>query len=263
MENNRELNEMIFQNYGELYDAMLNYLRENCLVTHFPIQGDRYDEQSNKLLLVGRSLNGWGCKDEYSGAFQYEKAPARDDYVEKAYRALFAKHRYGFIEENRIKHHYDTIARSAFWRTAKLISSEIVGFPPDEANWYERIAWANLFPATPSEGGNPSDHLISAQRPIARKLLNQTIDVYKPTHILFVTGWDDWLYYRTDHKKGDHFQCMLDDIPEAEIKAIADRKKAVIWGGLCRGAKIVIANRPERKAETEYVKSVLRAFQDI
>lgn len=83
MENNRELNEMIFQNYGELYDAMLNYLRENCLVTHFPIQGDRYDEQSNKLLLVGRSLNGWGCKDEYSGAFQYEKAPARDDYVEK------------------------------------------------------------------------------------------------------------------------------------------------------------------------------------
>ncbi len=55
MENNRELNEMIFQNYGELYDAMLNYLRENCLVTHFPIQGDRYDEQSNKLLLVGRS----------------------------------------------------------------------------------------------------------------------------------------------------------------------------------------------------------------
>ena len=24
MENNRELNEMIFQNYGELYDAMLN-----------------------------------------------------------------------------------------------------------------------------------------------------------------------------------------------------------------------------------------------
>ena len=143
MENNRELNEMIFQNYGELYDAMLNYLRENCLITHFPIQGDRYDEQSNKLLLVGRSLNGWGCKDEYSGAFQYEKAPARDDYVEKAYRALFAKHRYGFIEENRIKHHYDTIARSAFWRTAKLISSQIVGFSPDEANWYERIAWAN------------------------------------------------------------------------------------------------------------------------
>ena len=69
MENNRELNEMIFQNYGELYDAMLNYLRENCLITHFPIQGDRYDEQSNKLLLVGRSLNGWGCEDEYSGAF--------------------------------------------------------------------------------------------------------------------------------------------------------------------------------------------------
>ena len=105
--------------------------------------------------------------------------------------------------------------------------------------------------------------MISAQRPIAKKLLNQTIDVYKPTHILFVTGWDHWLYYRTDHKKGDHFQCMLDGIPEAEIKAIADRKKAVIWGGLCRGAKIVIANRPERKAETEYVKSVLRAFQDI
>ena len=77
MENNRELNEMIFQNYGELYDAMLNYLKENCLVTHFPIQGDRYDEQSNKLLLVGRSLNGWGCEGEYSGAFQYEKAPAR------------------------------------------------------------------------------------------------------------------------------------------------------------------------------------------
>lgn len=29
MENNRELNEMIFRNYGEFYDAILNYLREN------------------------------------------------------------------------------------------------------------------------------------------------------------------------------------------------------------------------------------------
>ena len=28
MENNRELNEMIFQNFGELYDAVLNYLRD-------------------------------------------------------------------------------------------------------------------------------------------------------------------------------------------------------------------------------------------
>ena len=111
MENNRELNEMIFQNYGELYDALLNYLKENCLVTHFPIQGDRYDEQSNKLLLVGRSLNGWGCKDEYSGAFQYEKAPARDDYVEKSIPCIVCKNRYGFIEENRVKRHYDTITK--------------------------------------------------------------------------------------------------------------------------------------------------------
>lgn len=73
MENNRELNEMIFQNYGELYDAMLNYLRENCLITHFPIQGDRYDEQSNKLLLVGRSLNGWGAKTNTAALFNTKK----------------------------------------------------------------------------------------------------------------------------------------------------------------------------------------------
>ena len=118
MENSREWNEMILQNYGELYDVILSYLKENCLVTHFPIQGDRYDEQSNRLLLVGRSLNGWGCEDEYSGAFQYAKAPVRDDYMEKACHALFAKHRYGFIVENQIKHHYNTIAISAFWRTA-------------------------------------------------------------------------------------------------------------------------------------------------
>lgn len=263
MENSREWNEMILQNYGELYDVILNYLKENCLVTHFPIQGDRYDEQSNRLLLVGRSLNGWGCEDEYSGAFQYAKAPVRDDYTEKACHALFAKHRYGFIEENQIKHHYDTIAKSAFWRTAKLISSEIVGFPLDEKYWYERIAWANLFPVAPSEGGNPSDHLISAQRQVAKKLLNQTIAVFKPTHILFVTGWNRWMYYETDDKKDGHFQCMLDGIPEAEMKNITDEKKAVIWRGMCRNAKIVIANRPERKPEAEYAKKVLQAFQNI
>ncbi len=35
-----------------------------------------------------------------------------------------------------------------------------------------------------------------------QEITEQTIDVYKPTHILFVTGWDDWLYYRTDRKRG-------------------------------------------------------------
>lgn len=56
---------------------------------------------------------------------------------------------------------------------------------------------------------------------------------------------------------------MLDGIPEAEMKNISDEKKAVIWRGMCRNAKIVIANRPERKPEAEYAKKVLQAFQNI
>ena len=59
MENNRELNEMIFQNYGELYDAMLNYLRENCLVTHFPSKAtDTTNNQTSCFLSVVLSTGG-------------------------------------------------------------------------------------------------------------------------------------------------------------------------------------------------------------
>ena len=179
-----------------------NYLRGKLPRHAFPIQGDRYDEQSNKLLLVGRSLNGWGCKENTAALFNTKKR-LRATIMWKSIPCIVCKNTdMNLSRKTGSNTTMIRLQRSAFWRTAKLISSEIVGFSPDEANWYERIAWANLFPQRRAKAENPSDHLISAQRPIARKLLNQTIDVYKPTHILFVTGWDDWLYYRTDHKKG-------------------------------------------------------------
>lgn len=260
---NDNLNGEIIQNYSELHDVISSYLRECCLVTHFPVKGNVYHEQSVKLLLVGRALNGWTHKSEFDGAFPYEKLPDRSEYAETGTRAVCEKNRYAFFEENK-KENYDTVARSAFWRTTRTVSRVLIGFPEDEENWYERIAWANLFPVAPSEGGNPSGKLISSQRSVAKKILKTTIDAYQPTHILFETGWDYWMYYRKNSKnKNAQYECMLDGIPKSDIRKISGIKGTVLWYGRIGDSKIVIAIRPERKDEEKYAEEVLKAFYKL
>ena len=125
---------------------MLNYLKGNCLITHFPIKAtDTTNNQTSCFLSVVLSAGG-DAKTNTAALFNTKSACARRLCGKKHTVHCLQNADMDLSRKTGSKYHYDTIARSAFWRTAKLISSEIVGFPPDEANWYERIAWANLFP---------------------------------------------------------------------------------------------------------------------
>ena len=247
-----EMSKRLSKNYGELYDAITDYLREYCLATHFPVKGNAYANEQIQFLLVGRALNGWSHHDDkFSGEFPFDNLPERVDYIERATSATSAKDRFNFLSR-------DTFSRSAFWRTAKKISEALIGVEESSHEvWREKIVWANLYPVAPCEGGNPSNRLIRKQRSIAKEILKETIELYEPTHILFETGWDYWMYYKDENNK---YACMIDGIPESDIRKICDRKEIVLWYGRIGNSKIVIANRPELKNERKYVNAILEAF---
>ena len=181
--------------------------------------------------------------------------------MEQAVKAMEAPDRFGFME-NKTDAGRRVRTSSAFWRTAQNVAKQLLKLPESEEYWYQKIAWANLFPVAPSDGGNPSAALIEAQRPIAKEILNATIKYYKPTHILFETGWDYWLNY-----KGFS---MLDGF--YEDKRLPDESGIVIKKGHIETAKVVIASRPENKIaiipteltkERFYAETVIKAFESL
>ena len=87
--------------------------------------------------------------------------------------------------------------KSAFWRTIKKISIEYFR----EKDWYNYIAWSNLYKLSP-EKGNPNANLQNIQRETCLKILDEEIKVLQPNYIIFLTsGWEDYYLQSIKVKK--------------------------------------------------------------
>lgn len=73
----------------------------------------------------------------------------------------------------------------------------------DPGFWFDRVAWSNLYKISPNKEGknpaNPSKRSKEWQNKIAADILKKEIEIYKPTHILFITDIETknekWFYY--------------------------------------------------------------------
>lgn len=253
--------------FGKLFKKI--YEQDFHLVTHFPMEGKVYKDQKIRLMLVGRCLNGWSHKKTELYPHTYEgRFDNLEEYIEEAYKAINDCDRFEWVQENRTKYGElkDYTNSSAFWTYAHAVLNRLNGLDIDakDSTWYERIVWANLYPVAPSEGGNPSDGVIQAQREPAKELFIQAIEYYKPTHILLETGWDYWFHYRVGRKQYGYF--VDESYVEPDYSEVGDpskNKEHVIWSGLMAKCPTVIAKRPELRNKTEYVENVVKAFEDI
>ena len=103
---------------------------------------------------------------------------------------------------------------------------------------------------------NPDNRLCRAQIEICRDILEKEINTYKPTHILFITGYDWWF---CDKKKVYGVQELFEDC-KAVNNPFALGTARFRKDGL--DIPVVIASRPERRKESDYVDAVVNALKE-
>lgn len=279
--------------YSELYDTLTesdaNRIRftvplNRPMWTSFTaVKGCKFDEQRDcRFMLIGRAINGW---DE---ARVYDDGLSKSEFVSSSMKNLFndasthlpnREDRFDWISEiaeegiaptnqyrTGIDFSEELIVEEPYylsmplWNYSMEVWCKLTGNPVNTAwtnKWYEKIVWSNLYKVAPTMGGNPDEGLKKLQGEACRKLLKAEIEEFKPTHILFVTGYNAWF---------ENFSNLFDENIPFERKPEYNNyvEASGIWH-LSDGCKvnIVVAVRPERRNKEGYVNAVTGAFTDL
>jgi hypothetical protein len=153
--------------------------------------GEHFPQEQNKILFVGKALNGGGPESKNTDVEvlfgeSSKRIFDRDDQME--WICDFWGKKKGYNTK-----------KSAFWRVIKGISHHF--YPHDD--WYSYVAWSNLYKRSPySEKGNPNDAFCKEQLEFCRKILKIEIEILSPKFVVMLTsGWEkDFLYYLNDNQ---------------------------------------------------------------
>lgn len=196
-----------------------------------------------RFFLVGRATNDWGTFS----------SPDIESFVQKSMSKINSTDGFSWIvekSENERKgmrngtNYY--LNGSAFWRTARRVHAGLSG--EQAPRWVEYITWSDLYKIAP-RSGNPGSRLCQAQLSACAKILQGEIELYQPTHILFLTGWEWWF---------EDFKHIFPDVTQ-----VGQPGDYVRGAGTYQGAKVVVAVHPQGKPETEIVKEVLGQFERL
>lgn len=210
------------------------------LVPFWPIRGAAYD---GRLLVIGRSVNGWvedwtarqlRDGDVLSAAVAWVRADAEPaDGCRMRWVTDLWDARTGYNTH-----------RSALWRVLRrIILADPTGVDAD--HWSSHLAWTNLYKVSPGAGWNPGADLQRAQRQSAMELLALEIESFAPQRILALTG--TWIA---------PFAAGLG--LEVEL-----RTGLVEGVGKLLGRPCVVTKHPMAKPEDPFVAEVLGGFAEL
>lgn len=149
------------------------------LCTFFPQAGKNYPYASKRLLVVGKAVNGW-CRESADCNIKTLFSP--HGIVNRPDEMVWITQLWQSTQSQR----YST-RKSAFWRVIKGISTLVC----EKEDWWNWIAWNNLYKRAPSTGGNPSAKLRQKQFALCKEILDAEIQLLNPNIIIFFTsGWE-------------------------------------------------------------------------
>ena len=233
------------QGYAALFDEMLRGVAVAALdldvplVPFWPIIGAAYD---GRLLVIGRSVNGW-VEDWTPGQL-------RDDAVRAAAVDWMRRDaepadgdRMGWVTNLWGARTGYSTSRSAVWRVLRRI---ITADPAEDTeNWPGLLAWTNLYKVSPAAGWNPGADLQRAQRAAATELLAMEVEALAPRRILAFTG--SWIAPFADG-----------------LRLRVDARSGLVEGvGELLGRPCVVAKHPMGKPEDRFVSEVLDGFAGL
>lgn len=255
------------------------------LTSFTAVEGNRYSgrkEDDIRFMLVGRAANGWTEKRNYGDMLTVEEfvnSSMANLNTEKSTVTANGSDRFecigkpaapGEAPRSRYREGIDVPGlamttepyslSAPIWNYPKSIWCRLTGNDAGSAweeRWFENIVWSNLYKIAPTLGGNPSEKLKKTEFEACAALLLAEIEQFKPTHILFATGYDGWFDEfdrRYNKNSGDSdYYCLLD----AKYK---NRDTYVEARGTLMGVRFVVSKRPETEPEEPFVNAVVKAY---
>ena len=170
----------------DLYKKLVINVPKNLnqrLCVFFPQIGKNYFDLDDKLLFIGKSVNGWVTDDlDVEKLFDCknpDRIVGRDDEIV-------------WVEKSKNPKYYNS-NNSAFWRLVKSIAKKYL----EKEDWYNNIVWSNMYKISPWDGGNPNAKLRKMQSKICVDILNKEIEIFNPKFIIFLTSYWETFYLKS------------------------------------------------------------------
>lgn len=240
-----------------LYTEMIEKVKakiisnELCVVPH--TVGKLYGQSKIRLMVVGRAVNGWN-EEDYSNFIDSR------DIAEHAFK-IYDNADFSRIVKMTDKDEYNYIRSKLHKLTYRVLCAFGEGTPghwyDDPKQWQEKFVSSNLYHISPQAERNPSVRQQKATYKISAEILLKEIEIYNPTHIIFVVG-KEWMF---DDKWEDHFQYKLG------VTFNPTGSKFITSSGYIGNAKYIVTERPERRVsgwtEEFLVNEAINAFNNL
>lgn len=191
----------------------------------------------NHLMVVGRAVNDWTDfnieEKEFNDLYSREVIPLTMDGDIEAF----------FRDSSQYN-----MRRSAFWRTTRAVTCGLYNCKWNDFGKY--LSYSNLYKiALPHK--NPNNALIRLQQVECINILRKEIELWNPSFILFLTGWDWVDPFLVDFEKNDGLTCfgrsgLLDDC-----------------GVFPNGCRIAVIPHPQGKKEHLLAGHVIAFFRNF
>lgn len=257
----------ILENYMQLYRLYQgfktkDYRKMGMFVAH---KGKKFGCQPIRLMIVGRATNGWDYyiddKTEINVVNSVENALKAEDPFLNFYNDGDVLYTIDRIDGHR------TDLTFPLWNYSKIIFEKITNIVVDKnEKWVDYICWSNLHKLAPArldigDNGNPSPKLQFLQMQVCRNILKSEIELFRPTHILFITG-TEWF---DEFNEND---CCFTVLQKFGVNVNSGRNKNNVYAEQIAEFKLndetvipaVICCRPEYRDKEKYVGDVLTAF---
>ena len=188
--------------YEQLYSAIRENYPQTRFSRFFPLQGENYDESvqlsrlapfdnldvedkeqvkkylepATKLMVIGRSVNGWTEMTESdSKSFSASATHQLTSFEGFSWLKNDGQGKTTYTRESDGKECRYNVNKSAFLRSTRKILKELKPVSHYQERWFENIVWNNLYPVAPLHSGNAVGNLQDVQLEACKKLLIEQI----------------------------------------------------------------------------------------
>lgn len=209
--------------------------------------GEKYGSEKIKLMLIGRAVNGWSA-DWGSNASEIAEQVLSIQFSMNSIDKCPIQNE-GTLDEYNFN-------RCSFLNLGKTVLKDL-GLKSE--NISANLVWSNIYKVAPAISGNPNGKIQKLQRQGAIKILLKEIELFSPTHILFVTDLD-WLEATWRNNKNELSFAKAMDITE---NLTINNGKYVKAFGIYNKIPYVVCVRPETRSIEEMSNDINYAFNSV
>ena len=202
-------------------------------------------QYANKLMVVGRAVNGWGDPTKNIVKQNNEEQPAFTESVLDYLETETTNFKEQMVATSKGYNHNT----SAFTRLKRSIAAKLITCNKSEANC--NIVWSNLYKVSPHDRGNPSDKLKKLQFDSCLSILKMEIEHYKPETIIFLTSYQKQRWAKPFLDRLEMVNMLQKPIGFVE------------FAGLYNSSKVVVGQHPQGKNETIHLNNIIEALSLI